>query len=400
MSVEQLIGLAKSKSDLTSEMVKIRWLDAPSISPGQFVRIRFPRLPGKILDLDKVFAAFYIQGITTDANAYLDSSTVQSVFGHVLIKSGNTLLADIENTYLLSQSLTDLNTEVNTSVAQSYCTGNVSATDAKTNFHLAAPGQQYVAKFMPRGSLLNHQGLLPLDLASDLTVEITMNTGPLSIYSPAPDNAATWLITGLTLHCDMITSKTISDHFKVHPFNITVTDYSYRYFNIAAETKSQVRWPSCSTSLDKIFVLCRDATTSQSIATLGKSRVAINGSSLVSYQVKVNTQNMYPDPVLGMGSGAYETYEEFRSAFPQVYRAAFYTSATFAGNQFRVGIDLEAAPQDFRKELLSGVNTGEINNDIIWQPVWSGATSCRVDAFLMSSVNISLPKPGDIQVTL
>ena len=121
---------------------------------------------------------------------------------------------------------------------------------------------------------------------------------------------------------------------------------------------------------------------------------------LVSYQVKVNTQNLYPDPVLGMGSNSYEVFEEFRSAFPEVYTSAFYTSAAFGGSQFRVGIDLEAAPEQFRSELLTGVNTGMINNDIIFQPIFNTNTVCRVDAFLMSSVNVSLSKPGDIQVSL
>ena len=401
MSVEELIGIAKSKSDLTCERIKIRYLDAQSISPGQFIRIRFPRMPGKILDLDKIYMAFFLQGISTDPNAYLDSSTVQSVFGHGLVKSGNTLLADIEHMYLLSQSLYDINNEVNTSTAERYMVGDVSVADAKTAFLLPAPGQQYICKFFPRGSILNHKGLLPLDLANDFSVEMTMNTAALSIYSPLGTTTSSWLITGMELHADFITSKSISEHFRnTHSFNLTVTDYSYRYHLLNGVTIGQVRWPSASTSLDKIYVICRNPTTSQSIATLGKSRTAINGSTLVSYQVKVNTQNLYPDPVLGMGSNSYEAFEEFRSAFPEVYQAAFYTSAAFGGSQFRVGIDLEAAPEQFRSELLTGVNTGMINNDIIFQPIFNTNTVCRVDAFLLSSVNVSLPKPGDIQVSL
>jgi len=400
MSVANLIGVAKTRADLHVAKHKVRYTEVQSIVPAQVVRIRMPKYDDRMLDLRNLYMCFFLQGSTTDANACLDGQTVQTVIQRIRVLSGSTVIMDLSEADLLFQSLYDLNTEVNTSVAQQYIVGDALLADKVTNFHLSAPGQQYICKLGPRGSILNCDALLPIGRLNEFTIELTFNTAALSIYSPAPDNNATWTITSLELHADYIESKTISQHFNANPFNLTVTDYSWRYANLAAVTIGQVRWASAYTSLDQIYCILRDPTASQLIATQNKNRVALNGSNLVKYQVLVNQQNLYEDPILGDGSGSWEAFEEFRSAFPQVYTSKFFNSTFLAGNQWRLAVDFDGAPEDFRTGLLSGVNTGVLTNDFLWQPTFGSAVTARVDSFMCASVNVSLPgNRGDLQLT-
>jgi hypothetical protein len=158
-----------------------------------------------------------------------------------------------------------MNTEINQSSAQKYEIGDMSDADKIAAFALASPGRQYIAKLAPRWSLLNTDALLPIGRTTDLSVEITFTSAAKSIYSPLNTAASTWIITDFELHVDYINSAMISNHFNANPFRISVTDYSQRLNSLLSATTGQVRWTSANTSLDKVYNILRDETTSQAL---------------------------------------------------------------------------------------------------------------------------------------
>jgi hypothetical protein len=343
---------------------------------------------------------FFLAGSSTDASAVIDGQTIQTVIDRIRVLSGSVVLCDISECSLLFQSLYDVNTEVNLSSAQKYTLGDLSGADKISAFALAAPGRQYIAKIAPRGSLMNCDALLPIGRCSDITIELTFATGAKSIYSPANHLAATWTITSFELHLDYIQSPTISAHFNSNPFRISCVDYSQRLNSLLSATTGQIRWSSANTSLDKVYTILRDGTTSQAINTQNKARVALAGNLIVSYNILANNQWFYADSINGGGDASYEQWQEFLDAYPQAYTSSFFTTNSFfSGTQNRLAVNFESAPAPFRKELLSGQRTRDLNSDIILQIVFTAAQTCRVDSFLCSSATVSLPRNmGDLKI--
>jgi hypothetical protein len=136
MSVESLVGQAKLQGDLHVDKHKIRYNDSPTIVPNQIVRMRFPKYDDRMLDLRNIFMCFFLQGSSTDANALMDGSTIQTVIDRIRVLSGSVVLCDIGECSLLFQSLYDLNTEVNISSAEKYKLGDLSSTVGKAAFAL------------------------------------------------------------------------------------------------------------------------------------------------------------------------------------------------------------------------------------------------------------------------
>jgi len=202
------------------------------------------------------------------------------------------------------------------------------------------------------------------------------------------------------LHCDYILSNVLSQHFNSNPFRITVTDYSQRLNSLLSATTGQLRWGSAYTSLDSVYTILRDGTTSQALNTTGKARVAKNGDQILFYNILCNSVWLFEDNVLGAGSGSWEQWEEFKDSFNQVQTASFFTTNSFySGNQNRLAVNFQSCPVAFRKELQSGEKTSGLNTDIICQIQFAAAMTARVDSFLCASVTISLPRNmGDLKL--
>ena len=124
------------------------------------------------------------------------------------------------------------------------------------------------------------------------------------------------------------------------------------------------------------------------------------GNLISYYNVLVNNVWLFEDDVLGGGSASYEQYEEFKDTYPQVERASYFTNNDFfSGTQNRLGVNFQAAPAAFRKELQSGERTSGLNTDIILQAQFTAPMTARVDSFLCPSVTISLPHiNGDLKL--
>jgi len=388
-----IVGHAKTQADFISAKHKIRYVESNNIIPGQFARIKFPTYGNQFLDCRSIFACFNLTGLSDDPDAMLDGSTAQNLMSHIRVISGTSVLLDITNADLLFQSLYDINNEVNTSDAQRYEVGDSTDANKKMWFALASPGRQYIVKLCPKGSLLNMDALLPVGNSSELSVEITFNTAALSVVSS--DSDATWVISRFEVHCDYVSSHVISQWFANNPLQISTTNYDYRYNSIVSTTQAQFRYSSALSSLDKLFVILRDGSTCSLLATPDKARVSISGANLVSYNLLVNSTRWYEDDILS----CYEQFEEFRDAFPAVIHSKFYDELYWTISN-RFGINFESAPAAFHDWLLSGQNTAKQNSDIVLQVTFSSPQTLRADAFMLSSVTISLPRNGgDLMLT-
>ncbi len=391
--VTSIVGHAKQQAQYFSRKHKIRYTESNNIIPGQFARLKFPTYGNQFLDCRSIYACFYLQGLPDDDEDAMLDGIAQIVFDHIRVISGTSVLCDITQAGLLFQSLYDLNNSKDTSAANRYEVGDSTDEDKKAWFALASPGRQYIVKLCPRGSLLNMEALLPLANCSELSVEITFASAALSCVSTSVNTS--WNISKFELHCDYIESPVIAQYFANTPLQISTTNYDYRFNSIVSTTQAQFRFSSALSSLDKLFAIFRNGTTSQAITTAEKARTSISGQYLLKYNLLVNSTRFYEDDI----DSLVECYEEVRDGFPAIATAEFYGS-NFWTTANRIGVNFESAPAAFHDFLLSGENTGKQNSDIMLQVLFSAPQTLRCDAFLLSSVTISLPRNGgDLMLT-
>ena len=396
MSINELLGMAKTQSDMTVSPMKLRWDSSPTISPKQIITLNFNRYDDKFLDARSIKACFYLQGLSSDVNAYVDGP-VQIVFDKIRLLSGTREIMNVMEAGLLFTQLRDVNQDFNTNLCKNFVEGDDTIANRKTWFALGAPGRQYECNVAPRGSFLNSDILIPCSRMGQLQLELTFAPATKVLVSTADANAS-YVISSFELHMDYIQSNTIASYFNASPLRVSVTDYSWSGNSFLSAVNGLLRIPSNSKSLQKVLTILRDASSSQSLATAGKNRVAISGSYIMSYNLRVNQQYLYSQSIDCWGKGAVEAWEEFKDAFPNVVKSAYYDSTFVTGPQNRICVNFEASPVKFREQLISGANTSGIN-DLLLEILFTTAISCKVDSFLFSDCTISLPGGrGDLMI--
>ena len=101
-SIDQLVGFAKTASDLEARKIKVRYQVSNSVPSGSggYFRQTFPKIADDMLDCRDIKMRFNLNISSTDAATCVDSTTVQSIFNRIRILSGSTVLCDINQASL------------------------------------------------------------------------------------------------------------------------------------------------------------------------------------------------------------------------------------------------------------------------------------------------------------
>ena len=222
-SVADLVGMAKTQSDLVVTTHKLRYDASPTITQNTIISLNFNKYDDRFLDPRSLLACFNLQGSSSDVYAMIDG-TIQTVFGKIRLLSGTKEVMCIYEAGLVLQSIHDIQTEINTSYVNKYLDGDASPAERRAWFSLGSPGRQYECKVAPEGSFFDSDTLIPVGRMSNLQLEITFNSFAKSIFST--DTAASWSIKNFELHCSYIQSATISQYFNTNLLRLTVKDFN------------------------------------------------------------------------------------------------------------------------------------------------------------------------------
>lgn len=165
---------------------------------------------------------------------------------------------------------------------------------------------------------------------SDLVIEFYTAPASTLLYSPAVDTAATYTLSNVEILSSYIESPSVADFFRQNPMALTVWDYSARYQTIA-DTLSQVRLSSSSTSLNGIFTLLRAQNVESSIGQIDKLCVT-NALTLASYNLLVNQQYFFDEPI----ASPQQWFNELCHLFPKAEQASWFT-ALYSSTRYMTG---------------------------------------------------------------
>ena len=196
-SISDLVGFAKSSSDLESRPMRIRYNESQTIQSGQYYRMTFPKVSNDLLDLRSIKMRFQMNIESGDPDTCVDASDIRCIFNRIRVLSGSQVLCDISEASLLYQLEANIETSSVSNQYERYLCGRESLTKRQ-----AYPAtREYITSIAPIGSLLNCEALLPLSRLSDLHVEFWLETDSRILLSTSD---ATYHISGVEILCDYI----------------------------------------------------------------------------------------------------------------------------------------------------------------------------------------------------
>lgn len=379
VSVSELVGKVSASSDLKVIHNRNRYLTTTSVGPNSFFRMVVPRVsPHALLDARGIRMRTQFAITSSDPDICVDANFF-APFQRIRILSGSTVLFDVNNLNLLMVSLYNTEQDANISAFEQSMIGDG---NLATRQGWADASKEYLFWFLPDRTVLRGDHLIDVNNTSDLVIEFY--TAPVStlLYSPATDTAATYTLSNIEILSSYIESPSLANYFQSNPMSLTVYDYSARYQTIA-DTLSQVRLSSSSTSLNGIFALMRAQNVESSIGTQNKLTTT-NALTLQSYQLLVNQMQFFDEPIASFS----QFFNELCHLFPKAEKASWFT-ALYSSTRFVCGIRVSAAPTRFAESLTSGIKTSALNNEIVLQLTFASAPATqRVDTFLESDVVI------------
>ena len=393
-SINDLVGFAKTSSDLESRPMRIRYNEAQQVNSGQYFRMTFPRVADDMLDLRSIRLRFNVNLNDEILDEYqsLDSRDVRSIISRIRVLSGSQVLQDISEASLLFEVLSNIETSTNESQYDRYLGGREDFVTRRQYDNT----REYITPIAPKGSLLNSDALLPLSRLSDLHVEFWLETPERVMYLPSDSpGQPNFNISNIEILCDYIRSASISQYYQSNPLSFHVVDYSHRY-NILLSQQALCRFSSAHSSLNKILTIMRRQSNTVGTSILGKLHDTYSGENMHSYNVHVNNQLFYEEAIDSLE----QSYSHFKKSFPKLCTSEWF-DREYNTTKHLLCVDLAAAPPSFRKELSSGKKTSALNSDIVMKVDFTGVpdSAIRADSFLMSDVLIYLDGPkGDLKI--
>ena len=393
-TIEQLCGTVKQQSDLAVSHIRNRYTQSTSVKSGNWFRMTLSKHDQKYVDMRSLKLRFNLAIQTADAlsptETGLAAPTAACIFRRIVVKSGSTVIMDIENVPLLATMQENISTKGTVSVQSLSLRGNGSEY-SRRNWARDGP-KEYIINAGPAGSFLNCDCLLPTFRMSDIHIEYYLADGNLVINSP--DQASTFTISDIELHSNYLSSKSITNFFNANPnASFSVTDYSHRFFNVNGQT-SVLKISSANTSLNSIVCFFHPDNMGDTTARQRYEHGMRYSTSIKSYQLFVNTLAYYDQPVDSLE----QAWEHFSKSFPQAEHSMFYNDWD---TQFLLTCDLRAAPKEFSKHITSGVKTSALNSDLALKVDFlpgGQAVPLVVDCFLMSDAVISIGAGRDLQI--
>jgi len=387
-NIDQLVGFAKTASDLEARKIKVRYQVSNSVPSGGYFRQTFPKIADDMLDCRDIKMRFNLNITSTDALTCVDSTTVQSIFNRVRILSGSTVLCDINQASLCFQLERLVQSAVHDSPYEKYLIGD----ESQATRQAYPSSREYICSIAPLRTLLNCGALLPLSRMSDLHVEIWLESSARCLYS-ASDGSPDYNISDIELLTTYIRSPSLSAHFNGNPLSFHVNDVTHRYANVLNQ-QSLIRWSSAHTSLNKTITVLRQQSNVAAGDYPGKMSTFYSGANTQSYNAFINNVLYFEEDI----DSQPESWQQFRSAFPEVKHSEFFDS-DFNTTKNVFALNIQEAPF-FHEYITSGVKTSNLNSDIVLRVNFNGtpSTPLQADSFLISDALIYLDTRGDLKV--
>jgi hypothetical protein len=390
-------------SDLESEQIKVRYNEATSVSgsAGTKILLKFPKIPGKFLNLASLKLHFTV---ATSGDSYFDAHSYQSVFQRVRVLSSSNVLMDVTEWGTLYTTIKHTKTNVNVENKQSRLNEGIFANT--TEAVAAAGGTKRVSLCFPHGTLLNCDSLLPLDkISGHFQIEWYLQDPKKILFSPTNDATVNYTMSDIMVICDYISSPSLSSYFNGAGVNFHVSNWSHRYQPVG-DAKAVLRIPSSFTSLSKLLVLIRDQSRVDSTNTLS---TADRQQSFISYrdvqELQFYSSNVpiWSEPILNQNVDT-ELFDQTLKCFPEIAHSTFHNDVTASQTQLGsvpIGINLQSAPAKFHEQLISGLKSSSHVSDLYGVMSWASGVqyaNFAATVFLENDAKIYLDQNGSLQI--
>ena len=391
-AVQSLTGILKSATDIDAVPVRIRYQDSQVIKSNQYFRIVFPRHANdQMLDLRTPKLCFYyfnsVGGIDTAVDIAPDGHSMSCLFNRMRVLSGSTVLVDISNADLLNNFLEDVEVCLTSNSMDKDLIGYSTIASQRA----AHNGKKIIMSIGPIGSLLNMDGILPLNRMNDLTLELWTNKAEDCLTSPTDVTGAfDFRLERVEVDCRYLKSPSLSAYFNANPIKFSVVDYSHRYESILTK-QALVRFSSSHSSLDKFLVIFRDSATATGGTKVKDKFNTFTLSDLLEANVYINS-HLYKEEDI---DSIQECWAEARKAFPDLACSDWF-DLDYKTSKFFFALNLTSAPHDFYKKIQSGVKSSSLNSDIALKLNLAAIPTApiRVDMYLISTATVYLSQPG------
>ena len=393
-SIDDLVGINKTSSDLSSQQIKVRYNESTSVSGsnGRKIAMRFPKIPIQFLSMSslKLHAT-----LSTTTDSYFDAPYA-SMIQRIRVLSSSTVLMDISDYGSLQSFLQQGETNVNSVNAQGRKNQGIFATVAEAVSAAAAP--QRIALDFPKGSFLNTSALIPVDrLNGFLQVELFLQDPLKILVSPTNDSTSNYTLSDLQIHCDYISSPSLSSYFDANGVSFHTNNFSHRFQEVNS-VKNVLRIPSGFTSLSKLLILTRDQSkvdSTNTLSTANRQMSTIAHTDIQELQFYSQNQPFFSENIQAENVTT-ELYNQTLQAFPAIGHSSFQNDVTASQTPSSVplGISLQAAPQRFHDSLQSGLRSKNHVSDLYAHVTWksSGVSYSNYSAtvFLVNDSKIFL----------
>jgi hypothetical protein len=387
-SISELVGVAKSSSDLESRPMRIRYNESQTIRSGSYFRMTFPKVATDLLDLRSIKMRFRVN--IAGEPAILDASDARCIFNRVRCLSGSQVLMDISEASLMFQTESLIETSTNANKYERYLQGRQSRADRQ-----AYPnGREYITSLAPAGSLLNCDAVLPLSRLSDLHVEFWMESSARALFNGGAGDSD-FSIEGVEILCDYIRSPSLTNYFSQNALSFHVTDYSHR-FNTLLTEQGMCRFSSAHTSLNKVITILRPQAQVSGLGAADKLSTWYSGENVREYNLHLNSQLYFEQAI----DSTEQAFTHFLSSFPKLATSEHFDTG-FNAQKHLFCVDVTAAPASFQKEISSGTHTANLNSPLLLKIDFTGplAQPLRADSYLMSDALIYMDgSSGDLKI--
>ena len=256
--ISELIGSTKSASDLQSTQVRVRYTESQTISGNgsSKVILRFPKIPGKSLDMKSI----RLSGtISLTGDSHFDAYSYSSILSRVRLLSSSNVLLDITEYGTLATTLEQLQTNVYSDNGTTRKNAGLFTGPSEAMTAAVTGPKRFSFPFIE--SILNCNALLPVDrLNGYLSLELYFADSKKLLYSATNSITSSYNISDLQILCDYIESPSLTNFFASTPVAFHVNNWSHRYQSVF-ENRSVLKIPSAYSSLNKLLILSRNNAT-------------------------------------------------------------------------------------------------------------------------------------------
>ena len=210
-----------------------------------------------------------------------------------------------------------------------------------------------------------------------LSLHVDLFFAEPSVCFLSSDTALTFTMTDFELQWSALYSNSLNTHFAGNAVSHHATHFGHRYnFIPVASSTVNLAVASNSTNVSGILTFFRDQTSNVSDITQNKLELcsAVNPSDVDQVRFRIAAKDIYDEPL----TDANQFYEQLHHMYPMISYSRHYTPAGLDANQWVLATNLSGAPVQFTENLVSGVQSANLNSDMHLQIKFTSPTSTQL----------------------